>query len=129
MPRFTIRRLMIGVAVVAVVAGSKIEYGRYRQRLRLWEHRYFKTAMDHKLKAFGQRRKADEADMMAESSLEMAKLSPATATESLKVAQDYRAQAARLRRLAVYEDTMGIKYEVGSKTPWFSVAPDPPEPE
>jgi hypothetical protein len=123
--RFTMRRLMVAVILIALALAGWIELGRYRFLLRMRSVDYSITSGKHSLKEATQRRRAKEKDTQGESYLDMARLS----LESVQVAKDYQKEAARLRRLADQEKELANKYRLASQSPWLPVEPDPPEPE
>jgi hypothetical protein len=127
--RFTMRRLMVAVILIALALAGWIELGRYRFRLRMRSVDYSITSGKHSLKEATHRRRAKEKDTQGESYLDMARLSLESATESVQVAKDYQKEAARLRRLADQEKELANKYRLASQSPWLPVEPDPPEPE
>jgi hypothetical protein len=127
--RFTMRRLMVAVVLIALALAGWIEAGRYRERLRRRSFDYSQTATKHMLKEFTHRRRAEQKDGQGQSYLDMARLAPGSATESMQVAKDYHTEADRLRRLADQEKELTNKYRLASKRPWLPVEPDPPEPK
>jgi hypothetical protein len=97
--RFTIRRLMLAVAVVALLVGMAIESEWRRVRF-------------HKLVQFYWWKQANPHFPYLSATYE-----------------DWESITRRLPRLGPYYAAMRAKYEFAERYPWLPVAPDPPEPE
>jgi hypothetical protein len=127
--RFTIRRMMLVILVVAIAVGGLIETGRYRIRLRRRSSEYSRIASSHSGKRLHYERQAKEAEDMAISFHYMAKVAPESAAESHRVERENLEQAALLSRLAQKERGLMNKWRRAQQLPWLPVAPDPPAPE
>ena len=99
--RLTIRRLMIAVAIVAMLAGIAIEISRRRARF-------------HELAVHYRR--------MERNTFHRGYYISATLEE-------FEEYSRRWPRLKPYYTEMTGKYELAERRPWMPVAPDPPEPE
>jgi hypothetical protein len=114
--RFTIRRLMIAVALVAVSIAAWKEYHRC-MRLQL-EYRIRAEIFD--LRAGLERTKREHPNLRYEIACRLSLPTPPKPEPPLSQA-DYD---ARMR----YYTSMQAKYERAARFPWWPVAPDPPEP-
>jgi hypothetical protein len=99
-PRFTVRRLMVVVAILALALTVYAGIERRRARLqRVAQHHWEKAAANSVVQADANR-------------------------------TIYRASASlRNRQLAHYHVNLAYKYANAARYPWLPVAPDPPEPE
>jgi hypothetical protein len=99
-PRFTVRRLMVAVAIVALALTVYAGIERRRARLqRVAQHHWEEVAANSVVQADANR-------------------------------TIYRASASfRNRQLANYHVNLANKYANAARYPWLPVAPDPPEPE
>jgi hypothetical protein len=127
--RFTVRRMMLVILVVAIAVGGWIEAGRYRLWLRRRGSEYSRLAFRHSGYASNYRRQALSSEKIAESFRDMARLAPGSASESRQVEKDHLDKAARLRSLADKEDKLANKWQLARQRPWLPVEPDPPAPE
>jgi hypothetical protein len=108
--RFTVRRLLIAVAVVALtISGASWATRRYREAVVSYENRliYHRTNA-----AF--LRYSPEAQ-------------PFTWIPPIPAPSP--AEIDRSRRGAEYHEAMVLKYERALRYPWLPIGPDPPEPE
>jgi hypothetical protein len=100
--RFTIRRMMVAVAIAAVILGPWQRSAKFRE-------------------------KANEfASLSVPPRLAPDRL-PGIVTPEMTRAQD--AKRRRIELWCAWQASMSAKYERASRCPWLSVAPDPPEPE
>ena len=100
--RFTIRRIMVAVAIVGVIVG-------------LWQRsaEFHRKAVALAFSSWPQRLVPDRLPFIV-------------------IPEMYRARDEKRRRLERWESwriAMSAKYERASHYPWFPVAPDPPEPD
>ena len=100
--RLTVRRLMVAVAIVAVVIGIVTELDRRRER-------YTRLARQHSVVR-------DELHKF---------LVVVPPSGSLEFFGDRRAIA----ELVGYHGRLKAKYEEAARHPWLPVEPDPPEPK
>jgi hypothetical protein len=126
--RFTIRRMMIAVAVFGVVLGVWLELSRLARiaaaRRRDAASYAASEAIARKF-ALQYSRQAQQYLSSAESS------GPSNAgflEELRRVASYAESAAARYRRNADYWAMMNKKYERAARAPWSSVEPDPQPP-
>jgi hypothetical protein len=103
-PRFTVRRLMVAVAVVGVIGGGWIEGERRRARFRELVKVYTLQVMNYSAIMY----------------------SGPGGEHFEKYVRDRRAKNAK--PLAYYTEMLR-KYQFAARYPWLPVAPDPPEPE
>jgi hypothetical protein len=106
MPRFTVRLLMVVVAIAGVVVGSITMWNRsvhYKEQY--LQNRYMRAVYDRQDLYF------------------------ADGTLAYPKPKLWASDAARYKRLFDYFDSLSRKYERAAKFPWLPVAPDPPEPQ
>ena len=126
--RFTVRRMMVAVAIVAVVMGATIEAKRFGRLSRQYQRKAIASAREERLwhralrggmaseveaqqlSAVLRAKDQDLADLWAEAASE--------SSGAVRGVREIVAHHARLRR----------KYEHAASRPWESVAPDPREP-
>jgi hypothetical protein len=104
--RFTVRRMMIAVAVVAILIGVGLQvkglYQRFHECSRQAStHGFYGECLDRLANEWAQ--KDDRIESLT--------------------------QAKRLRLLAEYQRRIKAKYEAAKWRPWIDVEPDPPGPE
>jgi hypothetical protein len=137
--RFTVRQIMIVVAIAAVALGAN--------DLRLRWNRYHALRSEHEWKSrsclsLAERHAATAALNEREAQrLRAAILSGQypvrSAAEGVgQIASNTAAAAAiersaeeKLRARARFHDALRLKYERAARYPWLAVGPDPPEPE
>jgi len=112
-PRFTVRRLMLAVAVVAVALGWIHEVKTSPVSERLW-----KTARQNGETA----KAATNAIELRHKVIQQENFSP----EELR---SIRADLVWLQKIAAHHRAMERKYRIASFFPWVPVSPDPPPPE
>jgi hypothetical protein len=110
--RFTVRRLMLVVAFVAVLIGLVVLKQR-RDRFRLQAALFVDEG----------RTLLVMADASARRSVQ---LEAAGVQGQVSTLRDYE---RRCRDQAEYAATLGRKYEFAASRPWLQVSPDPPKPE
>jgi hypothetical protein len=110
-PRFTVRRLMMAVAVVALL------FGFYDQA------RVLRLSNEY-------RRKAAYCDKMERRCREIDAMDPATKARKAAEAYDdpFLGDPAWNKRMIPYFQALKQKYEEASSHPRLPVAPDPPTP-
>ena len=121
MPRFTTRRLMLIVALVAGAFGATEGLRRRSQALR-------SRSLYHKGEGMGT---ADELTPFPERWRHVTPFRPWLEPAPLTAEEDQVISAWRQsnkRRLA-YHVAMYQKYEQAAARPWLPIAPDPPEPK
>ena len=121
--QFTVRRMMVAVALLGVFFGITVVGNRILQR-----HRRFRSAASHfanleDLERDGVRHYEVMAEPWAKL-LEPGKSSGLVYDEMMT----FRVKADASRRKADYYANLVNKYERASTRPWNSVSPDPPEP-
>jgi hypothetical protein len=99
LPRFTVRRLMVAVAIVALGVAAV----RLTLSMAALSDDYQRRALSHRIKV------ADDVFLM------------------LRSPDDPRA-GAWLQRRKAYRGAMAEKWNRAALFPWLPVAPDPPEP-
>jgi hypothetical protein len=140
-PRFTIRRMMVAVAGVAVaceVANLAWASERYRSLASHYSRRagaslvaaaVFQDAIpqaEDDVRFAEQmirwsREKHRSEDWIGQQVDERARLQ--------RVVEDYKERVDQGRREAKYDHQLASKYERAARYPWLPVAPDPPEPK
>jgi hypothetical protein len=100
-PRFTVRRLMVAVAVVGMVLGSGVEV------VRRW--------------LLFRERAAQHAQLVMRGMCN----NPMTGT----TVPDFTPAEIEALRQSEYHRRLYLKYRDAASYPWLPVAPDPPEPE
>ncbi len=144
--RFTVRRMMVAVAIVAVAIGIIVQVNHWRDRARYYAARA--GLLD--IRARWERDEASRAQSLADQFWEDAKgyyTDPVEWVRRRKAArhwtgepQDYVARlegmaerqqrsAARTFRMADYHAALSEKCRRAARSPWLPVAPDPPEPK
>ena len=116
-PRFSVRRLMIAVAIVAVVFAAWLKSVQYWDLSTQYQERvdWFESmAMCH----------VERIDSW-ETRIARKREDPASDDFPLEVLQD---QARRDRIWLEYYRSLIAKYKRAARYPWLSVAPDPPDP-
>jgi hypothetical protein len=111
LPRMTMRRWIVAVAIVAILIGVGLEVGRRSRRFARLAAYHTNVALEHfgTLMAFG-----GEPPPLRD--VPPAGLGPAR----------YLHPARALLR---YHCALTEKYQRAARYPWLPVAPDPPEPE
>jgi hypothetical protein len=107
-PRFTVRRLMVAVAIVGVGAG----FSAMRQRA-----------------AARQGRAAGHAAHAAELRAAVANWRGGNVRLINITREQAEAIAKRSERSAAHHEAMRRKWEEADRSPWLPVEPDPPEPQ
>jgi hypothetical protein len=121
-PRFTVRRLMLAVAIVALLAGAERLWRRSRAFSYLADEHglrydyWREEGLDH---ATGAAKHRDLAIIGDEESRQ----------QHRRLAVQEGEIAADLAKTAAYHERLWRKYEHAARYPWLPVEPDPPEPE
>ena len=102
LPRMTTRRLLVAVAVVALVFAGEATRRR-------WE-----------CLASAYRGKAGRCEHVALVALH---------SSALEVARGNDSEMRKLKRIADHHVALARKYQHAARCPWLPVAPDPPEPK
>ncbi len=129
-PRFTVRRMMIAVAVVALLVGSEMTRRRWAY-FRAIAHSYAGAEeFDRFLLGGGTAIVRMEDGQVSEIHGPLSFRSGAEGGGSIEVTGDpspgYDAES--LRRRADYHAQLRRKYERAARYPWLAVVPDPPKP-
>jgi hypothetical protein len=136
--QFSVRRLLLAVVVVAIVAGVAAEGERGRRRAEAEFHRAVARS--------GRRRAAEKAERKREEVLKRIRFlkgritqqelgarklwdRPEQAALSLWHAEESRTQMVHAVRVEEHYAQLRAKYLDAADHPWLPVAPDPPEPE
>ena len=107
-PRFTVRHLMVAVAIIALLSGVialLIQSERYRQRAVY--HSKMETDAEHLMNFY-------RGDLVMKRGEDR---------------EDFPAKLARFTKKNIYHSEMKRKWEGAARRPWISVEPDPPQPE
>ena len=121
-PRFTVRRLMVAVAIVAFALGGLESLRRYRAMVALSES-YSQTARMYSATVALVLGDASCWDRIPSEKKKIPDPYPFyTLDDAAHHARNSREKARRYRALAA-------KYERAARHPWLPIAPDPPEPE
>jgi hypothetical protein len=119
-PQFTVRRLMIAVAVVGILTAWGIEGERRRAR-------FADQCFLHFLNGEFKRECLDEVGLPDE--LGFGPVIPGFEKEHADMVDGHRKASKWLVAQVVYYKHMHAKYEFASRYPWLPVLPDPPRPE
>jgi hypothetical protein len=138
--RFTVRRIMLIVAITAVALGAndlRLRYQRYRalSSVHEWTGRSCSTMAErHAATAAGNEREAERLRAAIRSDRESKH--PQVVQGILQIAANTAAQAEveraaerKFRARAQFHEALRVKYERAARRPWILVEPDPPEPE
>ena len=106
--RFTVRRMMLAVAIMGLISGGFV-LARKRAR--------------HLARA-----NAEAASELRSRDLVKVYESAITTSAAPSVAEGYRHWVEMFREEADYHGRLRRKYEHAARNPWLSVAPDQPEP-
>src|SRR4051794_8604286 len=104
--RFTVRRVMFVVAIVALILGGTAEGVRRRERFRRKAQEYARTSNDLYLRGFYFGKETTFGPSPAE----------------VRISDEYERRSIQYQRLSE-------KYERAARSPWLPVEPDPPEPK
>ncbi len=135
--RFTVRRMMVAVAVVAGVAWAEGMGRRRAEYLRLttkWageEGHFISVAEDQEDYAGRDRSQADRYEAWAKAESDPSRLDydKDMARRHGEHAHDRWSLAASMRSRAAHASHLRHKYERAARFPFLPVASDPPEPE
>ena len=116
--RFTVRRLMVAVAVVGIAFYGLVLWRRSAEYRRLADE-----AERSEMKAIVG---AKQADAVA---ARFRRMPEKVTSEGVNLQSRYSAEGTHLRRLSQDRARAKIKYRRAARYPWLPVAPDPPEPE
>jgi di/tripeptidase len=125
--RFTVRRMMIAVAVVAVLIACSFQAVRLHRNYQHYSWRVeFHTTMEQ-----GDLTLASSlnnlADVLSSGASRLA--GRGFGEEMGQRAKKHFREAERRRVSAKYHAQMKAKYEAAARRPWLDVEPDPPPPE
>ncbi len=106
--RFSVRKIMVAVAILAVILGLLIgRRGRFRR-----------LALAHKMESFA----------LQVSDLEFYLLLTAASGEKPEAEEQRNRTTRPVYQFREYHEAMADKYDRASDQPWLLVAPDPPPP-
>jgi hypothetical protein len=122
--RFTVRRLMIAVAVVAILCGVGLQIRQTirfsRLAARYADDGLFWRRQERNHRALGEKMRTASVDPEQGSG----------AAEFWRPYIEFQAERAeKIKVLADYLAMMKVKYQAAARRPWLPVEPDPPEPE
>jgi hypothetical protein len=113
--RFTVRRMMVTVASVALVIGGSIEYSRLKR---------LSTRYAYSAHIFG----LQETTCRADGRLSHGEwLDVSRRRFKLGLGQSLKPEWCR--KLTPHYESLRLKYERAARYPWLPVSPDPPMPE
>ncbi len=112
--RFTVRRMMVAVAIVAFALALALGGVRWGVRMLWLSQKYQRLARDHEIAEYDD--KGSEVRLRNLAALQGPN-------------NNYERVAARIQRRAEYHGRMRAKYMRAAYRPFLPVAPDPPEPE
>jgi len=138
-PRFTLRWLMVAVAVVAVGFGALVwtmrieaaaEQYRYRRQLYGLKYDLAMIGVQHAESGIADySRLADEDERLASELTGRERTAKLSVVDyDRRIVDYYRKRLSMARPRAAYHATMRSKYEHAARYPWLPVAPDPREP-
>lgn len=127
--RFTLRRMMVAVALVGILTGAWLEASRQirssrRSRVRASGHRFEEALAlkNHARAASILKRAISTRSFVDLGDFQIITGTPDDALASLKEAME------SFSRRVEYHRAMRVKYEHATRYPWLPVAPDPPNP-
>jgi type II secretory pathway component PulJ len=123
--RFTVRRMMIAVAIVACLIGGGLHAWRIYRKFQMFAEK----AEFHSFREWQRRRLAAAVEGQAELSRKRALLFPNERQDLLESAEISEKVAKHEGTRADYQAALKTKYERAARFPWLPVEPDPPEPE
>jgi Tfp pilus assembly protein PilX len=128
--RFTVRRMMIAVAVVAVLIGVGLQIRRAIRFSRLSANYLELAAMDAEYESILRKRERNHREL-AEIERESADKFQQSSIVELwrRLAQEDTDRADKFKLLAEYHASMKAKYQAAARRPWLHIEPDPPRPE
>jgi hypothetical protein len=128
--RFTVRRMMIAVAVVAVLIGVGLHVERAIRFSRLSTNYVEFAAMYAEYESILRKRERNHREL-AERERESADKFQRSSSVELwrRLAQEDTDRADKFKSLAEYHSRMKAKYQAAARRPWLDVEPDPPRPE
>jgi len=124
--RFTVRRMMIAVAIVGVLLASGMEAR--------WLHRKHREYVNRaSIDSEGERLYSEWAAWDIKHESDLRSMFKRYGHEGLddwarRMADYHGRQAAKFTLWANYHARMKAKYEAAARRPWLPVEPDPPEP-
>jgi hypothetical protein len=122
--RFTVRRLMVAVAIIAILIGVGLQIRQTirfsRLAARYAEDGLFWRSQERNHRALGEKMRTASVDPEQGSG----------AAEFWRPYIEYQAERVeKIKALADFHARMKTKYEAAARRPWFSVEPDPPRPD
>lgn len=135
--RFTIRRLMLAIALVGVVIGVPVGWvhslnAEARERVdagRRISDRYRETAAFHRKEAAWLVSMAGSGSILSADVREDGGWRWPKISEAERERRIARRPSERLRSRASWHDAVAKMYEDAARDPWFPLPPEPPEPE
>ena len=119
-PRFTVRRLMIAVAVVGIFTAWGIEGERRRAR---FSEENFLHSLNHDFK------QECLYKVGLPDEIGLGPVIPGFEKDHARMVEDRMKLSRWLVSKVEYYKFMAAKYEFAARYPWLPVLPDPPEPE
>ena len=110
-PRFTVRRLMIAVAILALLMGGALKFREWRR----FAATYRAKAQEH----------ADVESMLRS----IAAIDGDASPVDISLAPNTPTKRFPIRDVADHEARLRRKYERAASRPWFPISPDSPTPE
>jgi hypothetical protein len=143
--RFTVRRMMVAMAVVGVAIWGIVQTNRWRERTRYYTARadfldlqarwdLFRESQSRSMAAkFWETGKRGRFDERTIAILRDRRRTIGDRFDYIarieRNAASYDESAVFSKRLADYHSSLSKKYRRAARYPWLRVAPDPPEPE
>lgn len=127
--RFSVRGLMVAVAVVALLLGGSLEYARLKRLGREYAGRAIgaRRAMEPARKSLGWSHERWLAECRRLDQMEQASGGWFKSGGSYNLPRPPSPE--RANRLVAYWQPVVAKYERAARYPWLPVEPDPPRPE
>jgi TPR repeat protein len=126
--RFTVRRMMVAVAVVALVFACGLQARRLHRLSRAYAEKAARFGFGEKmLRAAAAMYQAGSESLKKD--LATRPVEPALRELLARDAEDEERNAERILRSANYRGLLRSKYEHAAAHPWLPVADDPPYPE
>src|ERR1700722_2697930 len=109
--RFTVRRLMVAMAVLGLLFGAEVTRRRWKHNLLMSNYHANEERRMRLLRIGGWITETDEAGKR----------------QKLRIGRNIESEPVQ-RRL-MYHVVMGDRYQRAARRPWLAIAPDSPEPK
>jgi hypothetical protein len=130
--RFTVRQLMLAVAVAALLTGGIVLARRsahYRREAEFHSRAAARLRAEQRSKASTARAGREQAEMWTRRARDAGSKTAAQAVEDTAPGiAPYEAAARAAGATADNHDLLARKYERAARYPWLPVEPDPPQP-